>query len=764
MDADFHNGGNSFEDNRPSADDDIDERALDTRPNRSNRPLTRNQTSRSIDPLNNNGTAQFDGRDVTDSRQRHQERNNSFLSARFDIDEEERSSKRRANKTSRRGNGLITIFTVLILVAGYTAMQWRYMNTLDRVEERLDVAEAQAEQALKAAIPPATVNDAMDSVYLVLREGRPHGTAFVIDRERGILATAAHVITDLDFYDEEKTAEIVNRHTGKKISVAGAKVHAGYGAFKDLVEFYQPILPESKPFNLRPAPLVDLPHDAALMLVDPIDPDTGENILGPDMPVAPDERLLALAPGDAIALLGFPADVINPGAVDFGAAPRSDRGIVSAMLAPIDLVEESGDARFDSLIIHRMTGAPGMSGGPILDRDGYIVGIHTHGVTTPSSNGDSVAQRADVIRDMLTPLREEDQVANILIPEWRRRLQRWPRAQDVLPALLRLAYDDPNPQFPEMTIGEIVARDEKKEFRTIIDRRFGERMPDFRLAAEELDTKEARLAARRSRNAREIPVNASQGFVLGGPAQFAMQRVLAPEAFDHIVFAFDYTVGQYPMCPLKLFSRWVGDKKLRATGNAGFPSLLFQAERDENGEPLESKKSKTMEIVAKRSSCPFADDRFFIGIVSWDPKNDELKSDNNATDQEQTEGEAGATEGETENLGVRILAGLADAGGDLKAFASKAIGAGKPDTFVASLENGGTLQIIPVEALVHGPSDEAVYDVPLANVAIDEALGIERNAIDGDTINQRGTDNAGFFSSPIRVESEVSESIESSTK
>ena len=51
-----------------------------------------------------------------------------------------------------------------------------------------------------------------------------------------------------------------------------------------------------------------------------------------------------------------------------------------------------------------MSIAPGSSGSPLFNRDMEVIGITSHGVP----KGDAVAQRAEVLRDLMLPLAEEE--------------------------------------------------------------------------------------------------------------------------------------------------------------------------------------------------------------------------------------------------------------------------------------------------------------------------------------------------------------------
>ena len=301
----------------------------------------------------------------------------------------------------------------------------------DQALESAAAARAEARAALAAIIAPDTLSDASGSVYLILVDGTPRGTAFVIDRARGLLATAAHTAESLPLGTGEVV--ILNRSTRTPIAVVGRKIHKGYGAFRTVVEAYQPIRKSSSIYDPQAAPIRDLAFDAALLRVDPLDPKTKQNRLGADLPLAPEDKLLALGPGSPIAVIGYPYDTLDAGITPEAAISRAERGVVSAMIAPLDSAAEVENHVVANLIIHRLSTAGGSSGSPLLNADGEVVGLHTHGVESTSSNGDSAAQRADVLHDLLSDEREKTRLAETFIPAWTRTLAHWARADVVLP-------------------------------------------------------------------------------------------------------------------------------------------------------------------------------------------------------------------------------------------------------------------------------------------------------------------------------------------
>jgi S1-C subfamily serine protease len=503
-----------------------------------------------------------------------------------------------------------TIAAIVMLAAALAASEasrFAASQKATALEARVATAETEAQSALKAVIAPEIIADVDKSVYMVLTKDGYVGTAFVIDRDRGVLATAAHVASALKLSADKKIA-VVNRTSKRPLPVIGVKIHSGYGAFKVIAEEYQPFRPDSPALNPEIVALHDLANDAALLLVDPIDSKSGENLLGPSMKIAGEDELLALAPGDAIASVGFPVDVITvSGTPDVSASSRGERGTIAAMIAPIDAVEDAGDRRAQNLIVHRMATAPGSSGGPLVNAKGEVIGITSHGFDSPLSNGDSVAQRAEVLFDMLEPLREEEMVARYYAPLWKKRLERWLRAKDILPFTVYALNVKGAVKKPEATLKDVDFSADMPFDQTLRDARFGPVTRSFVVPATDLPG-----AAKTEALSAKISARASPSFTFNSTGEYATATIPLPRNRSHAVFAFDYAVTYAPdgFCALDLYHRKIGEPTMSALRARALPIFAVKNEGVEG--------STVHQFVFRRAPCEGAAPEFFYGVVSWD--------------------------------------------------------------------------------------------------------------------------------------------------
>mgnify|MGYP003700424773 CR=1 FL=1 len=480
----------------------------------------------------------------------------------------------------------------------------RLRDTTNVLREDVMAANEKADAALSAVIAPQTLAAAQASVYLIVVDGSARGTAFVIDRENGILVTAAHTADSLPLSDEKHIVQIVNRFNKTPIRVAGKKLHAGFGTFRALVEEYQPIRKNSSIYAPQAAPLRDLAFDAGLLMVEPVDPASGENMLGPDLEIADEGYLLQLEAGAPIAVIGYPYDTLDDGFAPDAAIPRIERGVIAAITPPLDNFHENRDTRTANLIIHRLSTAGGNSGSPILDANGKVVGIHTHGIESTSSNADGAAQRAEVIYDLISTEREQHRLETIFYPSWRQLLSYWARAEDILPWSFFMEYAHPG-QNPAPLVGSLDLA-AKPPFSKTSERLLFEPETEAR-RVDASDVDQAKISASEGGTAL---LRDGSSFLIEEQGEYAEIWRTIDRSRDNLLYAFDYSLrSRRGFCPLKTFWRKKGDTRLR---------VLPQRASFELHLPEAGDFSEDYHIIFRRdASCDPISAEFLFGAIAW---------------------------------------------------------------------------------------------------------------------------------------------------
>ena len=525
----------------------------------------------------------------------------------------------------------VILFLALVAAVLFAFQAKRTNDQIAALEEKVETAQADADAALSTIISPDLLREVDKSVYMVRVDKFNMGSAFVIDRDRGILATAAHVVEAIEFIEQFELSDfsVINQFTGKPLPVQSGRMHTGYGEFQKLVKRYGPIAPDSFISLPRAQPYPDLPHDTALLLVDPIDPETGENILGPSLKIASMEKLLALKAGDAAAVLGFPGNVINSATQGESASSRISRGIITALIAPIDQIEEKDNGRMNNLIVHRIGLAGGNSGGPLINNVGEVIGINTHGVSSNQSQGDGIAQRADVLLEMMEPLLEEETVTREFIPEWERRLERYLKAEDALPSLAiwRHARFD-GKQKRDIRLSELDISEGPK-FTSDVFRPTFSHLGRLILPARDLestipkpDSKSDKEAdSKKSRSSSRISAETMKAFEFSKIGEYATFPAILSEKKNNAFIAFDYALNSASRgaCRLEIYHRRYGETEFRPIARGYIASAKIRSAKTPN--PLH-------EFVIHRPLTCSNQQEFLFAIVSWDK---EEKNDNPTT-------------------------------------------------------------------------------------------------------------------------------------
>lgn len=341
------------------------------------------------------------------------------------------SAARLAATAVRRARLLLAALAVL-LVAGVAGLSW--MRHADRqnltalLVEARSGGGAQAEEQLAARL-----REAQRSVYLVLaRDAQgttPFGTAFVAGD--GLLVTSAHVVEQ--FADMGDGLTLLVRPAGapaRDFKVTGFTMHPHYRRFEDVWRAYGPLAAGAGGAN---RPIVGTGgYDVAVLRVSPADAAQ----LGPALPLAADADLVALEPGDPVGYVGFPIESAAVGGVNMD-DPEAQLQI-GRLTALTDFFLVKSDMADRQLLQHSLPVQGGASGSPLLDRSGQVIGvvsggnlveINAQGTRVPTGIGVNFAQRADLVREVLSG----DATAHTADREalWQRRLKRYQNEVDI---------------------------------------------------------------------------------------------------------------------------------------------------------------------------------------------------------------------------------------------------------------------------------------------------------------------------------------------
>ncbi|NWG70345.1 MAG: trypsin-like peptidase domain-containing protein [Parvularculaceae bacterium] len=523
-------------------------------------------------------------------------------------------------RTNIPGEWLLAGGAIFALTVGLAFSEFSRFRQGELLRGEVTAARADADAALKAVIVPEALESVESSVYLAFqyqsRQARRPGwgTAFVIDQEQGVLATAGHVAAGLDVNDKKFPVQIMNRFTGKPVKVYAKRMHAGYGALTRVAEEIQPIDPQSLISNPRIVPLGDLANDAGVLFVEPRDPETGDYVLGPSLPLAPKQKLAAMKPGEPIAIVSYPGDMIDESLAAKSGAARADRGTVANLISPIDVADDGKDKDARTLIIHRMAITYGSSGAPVFNRDMEVVGITSHKMPPA---GDGVAQRADVIHDLLGSLQEERAVATVYEPQWRARLGQFVSARDAIPLSLYRA-SSPEDFDEEETFAGVDFSQKPPYNKQLFDIEFGQTVetyfhyaPDL-VPAASIDSPQG---ARRSST--QIGLSKEPVFAIQRTGQYAVQpdreAIVLEPGKRHILFVFDYAVSnsvEIPgYCRVRLFWRGFGEDALNQTPLGMIAQVEFEP----------SDKERQIDVLYNRT-CAGPSPAALAGLISWSDK------------------------------------------------------------------------------------------------------------------------------------------------
>lgn len=304
--------------------------------------------------------------------------------------------------------GVTAVIAVALALVSYGL--WAQLEQA-RFEQSTERALADVSERSNKALTgmSSAVGDTADSVYVLGFKGsegriQNFGTAWTVREDR--LATNAHVAqaiqrrrAGLAGGDDLRVIARPVASDASTVEVKEVVLHPGYKLFKQLWQKLSPseenLKGRAEKFRMIPA------FDVALLEV----PEDAE--LAPPLDLATPEQLTELGQGTPIATVGFPLEGVQIASNEVP-IPISKSGTVSGVTnftRTQSLAPEGGE-----LIVHSLAGTGGVSGSPIINREGDVVALYNAGEISgmsraggrmPSAVDINYGQSVSVLRDLL---------------------------------------------------------------------------------------------------------------------------------------------------------------------------------------------------------------------------------------------------------------------------------------------------------------------------------------------------------------------------
>lgn len=290
------------------------------------------------------------------------------------VRQEVQQTKKKLDDTTRKvAYALVAMFAAVVGLGGIMWHQNRqYEQNLAKLAADLAAADAKVSELAEHTIPDDAQKALQAAVYLVARkaDGGEIGqaTAWAFDSDQ--LATNAHVAKEIKGHERDY---VLIGPNGDRIDIAKAEPHPGYFAFQD----YKTRQGKITGGDFKPLDVIN-EYDVGILVTKtplPKDPDTGEAAI---LKIAPEDYLEGVEAGAAVASVGFPMEGMTGNLVVTEAPSQLRFGTISSLT---DVFMCKADSDHTLLIQHTVPVAGGVSGSPLIDASGMVIGVVSGGNT-----------------------------------------------------------------------------------------------------------------------------------------------------------------------------------------------------------------------------------------------------------------------------------------------------------------------------------------------------------------------------------------------
>ena len=291
-----------------------------------------------------------------------------------EADKKAEETKRKLEKTRRQGAYALSALGALLCVAvGYGIVRdVRHANEVQQLADQLASVDDTLAKKAAEEIDDKEQQAILAAVYLVakMENGAPVGKATAWAFAPDMLATNAHVTSQMDL---KKDTWVLIGPKGEQIPIKDVKSHPGYASFKD----YLPTVGGTKGGKFEQ---LDVINEYDVGIIYPGTPLPAEGRAQPaTLDPATEDEVKSLKPGAPVAAVGFPIEGMTANMVVEHAPATLHFGNISSLTDVF--MCRADDAKDQLLIQHTVPVTGGMSGSPLVDGSGKVVGIVSGGNT-----------------------------------------------------------------------------------------------------------------------------------------------------------------------------------------------------------------------------------------------------------------------------------------------------------------------------------------------------------------------------------------------